>query len=179
MPDPFPIVEDKWAIQYDGSNSAQILAYIPLIDFVSETGGVLTVESPPGSMVWTINTSDYAIVQQEAIVNVQNPALFNFTFTENITADTLPVAPASTQAIGVAAVPTLLVNGSTTVTVTLNPAMPDTSYTAYANKFASVSVTDLQIDSVTIVDEDTVDVDVSNVGLLTLNGASIMVHAVA
>ena len=179
MPDPFPIIDDRWALQYDGTNSAQILAYVPLIEFVSESSGTLTVESPPDSITWTINTNDYAIVQQEAIVNVQNPTLFDFTFTCNTICETLPEPVASMQSIGVAAVPTLLLGGSTTVTVTLQPAMPSSSYTAYASKFASVSLVDLQINSVTIVDEDTVDVAVSNTGLVTLSGASVMVHAVA
>lgn len=179
MPDPFPIVEDKWAIQYDGSNSAQILSYVPMIEFVSETGGVLTVESPPDSATWNINTNDFVVVQQGAIASVANPGLFNFSFDCNVTCDTLPLSPASAQAIGVAAVPTLLLGGSTTVAVTLQPAMPSTSYTAYANKFAAVSLLNLVINSVTIVDEETVNVNVSNTGLVTLSGASVMVHAVA
>lgn len=88
-------------------------------------------------------------------------------------------AAVGVKAIGVAPVPTLLLSGSATVAVTLQPAMPDSSYTAYASKFAGVSLTDLAITSVTVVDEDTVNVGVSNVGLLTIAGASVMVHAVA
>jgi len=63
--------------------------------------------------------------------------------------------------------------------VTLQPAMADDTYTAYAHKFAGISLTDLQINSVTVVDEDTVTVAVENVGLATIAGASVAVHAIA
>jgi hypothetical protein len=57
--------------------------------------------------------------------------------------------------------------------------MADDTYTAYAHKFAGISLTDLQINSVTVVDEDTVTVAVENVGLATIAGASVAVHAIA
>ncbi len=81
--------------------------------------------------------------------------------------------------MGVAPVPLLLASGTANINVTLQPAMADDTYNAYAHKFAGVSLTDLDITSVTVVDEDTVTVGVENVGLVTLTGASVLVHAVA
>ena len=75
--------------------------------------------------------------------------------------------------------PSLAPSATADVDVTLQPAMPDVSYAAYAVKFAGVSVTGLAINSVTVVDEQTVTVAVENTGGLTLSGATVMVHAVA
>jgi hypothetical protein len=92
---------------------------------------------------------------------------------------TSPATEPSVKALGVTTVPTLLAATSTVVPVTLRPSLPDMCFIPYASMLASVSLQDLRINGVAIISEDTVHVDVSNVGLLTLSGASIMVHAVA
>lgn len=100
------------------------------------------------------------------------------TLSTTISALSASISGAFVRSMGVAPVPTLILGASTTVAVQIQPAMPDSSYSAYAGKFAGVSLTDLQINSVTVVDTDTVNVAVENVGLGTITGASVIVHAI-
>lgn len=194
---PINIVERKHAVQYDGSNSADIDDFFP-VNTLSEAGGVWTFESPPSGPTYVVNTSDWIVFFQNMVFGTFSPGAFDLFFSCNVTcADIDPVVVSelseavddindaiaalnTTPAIrsaGVAAVPTLLLGGSTTVAVQLSPAMPDSSYAARAFKFAGVSLTDLNITSVTVVDSDTVNVAVSNVGLGTIVGASVLVTA--
>lgn len=192
------------AIQYTGSNGAAIDAAVsPFIDFVlvSESGGVLqwTSNGNPNSAT----VGDWILYNVNG-VNWLSSTLFQKEWmctalcSELATTDTAvaaldvrvddlesgvatlsaSVAGAFVRAMGVAPVPSLLASGTATVAVQLQPAMPDSSYSAFASKFAGISLTDLNITSVTVVDADTVDVGVENVGLLTLTGATVMVHAI-
>lgn len=83
-----------------------------------------------------------------------------------------------TVSVGTASVPTLLTTQSATVAVTLKIPFFNTSYSAVAVVTGALNLLGaLQINSVTIVDEDTVNVVVQNTGLLTLSGASVLVVA--
>lgn len=176
---PISVVERRHAVQYDGTNSGDISALFSL-ETLSENAGVWTFESPPDSSVFVTNTNDWIVYAQNMALFKFSPGDFDVFYRCNAECDDLSVFSTGVQirAMGVAPVPLLLASGSTTVAVQLQPAMPDASYTAYASKFAGVSLTDLNITSVSVVDEDTVNVGVQNVGLITLTGASVMVHAV-
>lgn len=176
---PINIVLKNKAVQYTGSNSADIAALITNTVTVSEVGGVWTVESPSGSSTWTVNTNDWVCYSQNMIVQVCSPTVLDFFWDCNASCTDVSgfATGVSVKSVGVAPVPTLLLGGSATVAVQLSPAMPDASYTARAYKFAGVSITDLNITSVTVVDADTVNVGVQNTGLLTLTGASVLVTA--
>lgn len=200
---PVNIVERKHAVQYDGTNSGDIELLFPLTH-ISETGGVWTFES--GGPTWAVNTNDWIVYYQNYVFSTFSPTAFEWFFrcnaecgdlqtqdiqdlqeavetlegqVEDLTAEVASLGGASVRSVGIAAVPTLLLGASTTVAVQLSPAMPDSSYTARAFKFAGVSLSDLNITSVTVVDADTVNVGVQNVGLLTLTGASVLVTASA
>lgn len=186
---PINIVNTLLGVQYDGTNSGDIVA-LDMFDFnnATENAGVWSFNSPTDSTYFTVHTGEWILFAQNMVMSVVSnaDAINNYScnvLCEDIEAITAQVealeANPSVRAMGVAAVPLLLASGTANINVTLQPAMPDTSYTAYANKFAGVSLTDLQINSVTVVDEDTVQVAVQNVGLLTLTGASVAVHAVA
>lgn len=179
MPTPYPVVLNYHAILYDGTNSAQINDLVEQLVITSESSGILSFESPPGSTSFTANTGDTIVWTQGMVTQVLSEEDMDFFYACNTICDTLPEARPAVRAVGVAAVPTLLLGGSATIPVTLQPAMPDTDFDAYASKFAAVSLTDLSITAVTVVDVDTVNVQVSNVGVATLSGASVMVHAVA
>lgn len=182
---PINAVAKLHAVQYDGTNSGDIAALDPGFDFNNDTenAGVWTFQSPPDSTLYVVNTGNWIVYSQGQVFYVKTENEYDREWDCNITCSdlntTLQESAPTVQAMGVAAVPALLLSGSANVDVTLQPAMPDSSYTAYASKFAGVSLTDLQINSVTVVDEDTVTVNVSNVGLLTIAGASVLVHAVA
>lgn len=188
---PINIVTALTAVQYDGTNSSDIVALDPgfTLNNQTEVGGVWSFNSPPDSTFYTVDTNDYIVFGQNQVFYVWTPAEYELQYQCNITCEDLDAALSGAlaevpggemiRAYGVGAVPTLLLSTSADVDVTLQPAMPDTSFTAYANKFASVSLVDLAINSVTIIDEDTVRVNVSNTGLVTLAGASVSVHAVA
>lgn len=172
------VVEKVGAIQYTGSNSAEIDSLITNFDIVSESGGVLTAESPTGNAVPTINTGNWISYSQGAVVSVQSNTEFNNSYIRNAIYSDL-AAVSGVLSAGVKECP-LLVVGNTTVSVDLIPAMPSSSYTANAQLFASVSVlSNLAISSVTVVDADTVDVVVNNTGLVSLTGANILVTATA
>lgn len=200
---PINIVERRHAVQYDGTNSGDIETLFDA-NTLSEVGGVWTFESPTGSTVFVVNTDDYILFAQNMALGKFSPTDFANFYRCNAQCDdtealqeavgtveaaleTVETSLAAVQtslgggfirAVGVAPVPTLLLNTETTVAVQIQPAMPDSSYTAYASKFAGISIVDLSILSVAVVDTDTVNVTVRNVGLVTLTGASVLVHAV-
>lgn len=195
---PINIVERRHGVQYDGTNSADIAALFSLTT-ISETGGVWMFESPPGASTYTVNTNDWIKYAQNMAFEVHSASAFaNFyscgaLCSDLATAEVEELAEAvdvleeavaaintsqAVRAMGVAPVPTLILNQTATVAVQLSPSMPDSSYTARAFKFAGVSLSTLTINSVTVVDADTVDVVVQNTGL-TLTGASVLVTASA
>jgi len=174
---PINIVSHRKAVKYTGANSADIDGMITNFDITSESGGVLHFDSNSSS--FTVNTNEWIVFYQGAAEEVHTQTSFDGFFACNtLCADTAGFASGvQVRAVGVATVPLLLVGGSATVAVTLQPAMPDSTYNAYASKFAGVSLTDLSINSVTVVNSTTVNVAVSNTGLATITGASVMVHA--
>jgi hypothetical protein len=170
-------ITDRYnAIQYTGSNSAEIDSLITHLDIVSETGGVLTVESPTGTAITPINTNDWVRYNQGVVVSVHGTTAFNNYFVRNAVYDDFAT---SVLSVGVKECP-LLVVGNTTVSVDIIPAMSSSNYTPNAQLFASVALlNDLSISSVTIVDANTVDVVVANGGLISLTGANILVTVTA
>jgi len=193
MPSPESHIVQKTAraIQYTGSNSADIIAQAPDVTLVSESAGVLTLDNLGNLLV--LSTGQWlkwaTFVPMEVLTDNQYQTeweCFARCDLMDVVADlqddvtTLETAAAngSMRSVGVSPVPTLVLNQSATVAVQLNPAMPDASYSAYAFLFAGVSIANLAINSVTVVDADTVNVVVQNNGLVTLTGANVMVHAV-
>lgn len=74
--------ERKEAIQYTGSNSAAIGALLTDFTIISETGGVLTVQS--GGPTFVINTNDWVCCQQGYLMEVRTPSEFIYFYTELI-----------------------------------------------------------------------------------------------
>lgn len=179
---PISVVTTLYAVQYDGTNSSDIIA-LDEFDFnnASESSGTWSFQSPPDSTSYTFHTGDWVLYAQNQVMQAKTNMEFEREYSCNALCPDLEVFSTGEQirSMGVAPVPSLVLNASTTVNVTLSPPMPDDSYTAYASKFAGVSITDLTINSVTVVDEDTVQVAVQNTGLVTLAGANVLVHAVA
>lgn len=189
------IVDRYNAIQYTGSNSAEIDGLVTHLDIITETGGVLTVESPTGTSITPINTNDWVRYNQGVVVSVHDTSSFNNYFVHNAVyadissfgadisdlqdaVDALEAVPAMLSA-GVKECPLLIV-GNTTVSVDIIPSMPSSTYTPNAQLFASVAVLGaLSISSVTVVDANTVDVVVNNGGLVSLTGANVLVTVTA
>lgn len=177
------LVQRYYTLQYTGSNSADILEAFQTIwnaaDIQSEGGGVLEIQTyaPPG--VVTINTDDHIVFQASASGDqVQawlSPADVSAQFIQ-----VEPLSPTPDQSAGVATIPSLIGNAQTTVSVTLNPAFPDTSYSVASVISGGASLlASLSILSTTKTSGSQVDVVVKNTGLLTLAGASLLVIAVA
>lgn len=161
------------SVKYTGSNSAEVIQVGELsghdCSIVSESGGVLVVSDDTASQQRTVNSGEWAYIDPESpnsVFEVVTQTVFNnFFFKTEIS-------------VGIAGVPTLLLTQSTTVTVTLKVPFFDTSYTPVALITGSLTLLGaLQINSVTIIDEDTVNVVVQNTGLLSLSGASVLVVA--
>jgi hypothetical protein len=183
--DPINIVSTLRTVQYDGTNSGDIIA-LDEFDFnnSSESAGVWSFQSPPDSTSYTVRTNEWIQFAQNMVMAIVSNADAANNYSCNVLCEDIEPFAALTSvplvsALGVAGVPSLLASGTANVTVTLQPAMADDTYSAYAHKFAGVALDDLQINSVTVVDEDTVTVAVENTGSQTIAGASIMVHTVA
>lgn len=157
------------AIQYTGSNSAEVLASIPDYPYdattivspyiASESGGVLVIELDApitGIIQITMNTNDWATLpsptQGSSLMGVTvwdqaNNPLSNYyripadadTIGDQLLADPAFVAAIVDQvpepdpqvlytAVGKAALPALLLNGTTTPVVAFDQAMPDINY---------------------------------------------------
>lgn len=191
------IVDRYLAVQYTGSNSAEIDSLITQLVIISEVGGVLTVESPSGQPIQPINTGEWVRYTQGFIVSVHNTSSFNNFFVENAVAsdissitsdisdlqdavDDLENAGTGLLSAGIKESPLLLLGTSATVPVDVTPALPNTGYTPHVQLFASASALgSLSITAVSVVDTNTVNVTIQNSGLLNLGGVHILVTVTA
>lgn len=173
------------AIQYTGSNSADIDAQVPGVSITSEVGGVLTLNGG----TYVLNTGDWIIFNSFMTTTLSNNQYLNEwgcvalcseldALAETVETVEAAATAGAVRALGIAAVPTLLLGQDTTVSVQIQPAMADSGYSAYATTFGGVNLADLDVTSVSVVDTDTVDVAVDNVGLGTISGVTLMVHAI-
>lgn len=185
MPSPtYNVTFLSQSIQYTGSNSADIDSQVPDVSIVSESGGVLTLLFNGNNVI--VNTGNWIIWDVGGLVVFSNAQYLAerdcvalCSQVEAVAGDLATLgAVTAVRSVGMAAVPTLLLGQDTTVAVTLQPAMPDSGYAAHATKFGGVALGDLSITSVSVVDEDTVNVAVDNVGLGTISGVTLMVHAI-
>jgi hypothetical protein len=86
---------------------------------------------------------------------------------------------AASVAAGVNTVPTLGAGASTTVSVTIKPTLPSTSYTVAAFVVGGLNLLgNLQVTGTSVISTSQVNVTVQNTGLLSLGGASVCVIAV-
>lgn len=166
------------SLQYDGTNSADVLALAQLKTNVSdwaiqsETGGILTLsfdQSGPDTVSFA--EDDWAVF----IPNIMQlaawpPSLYNDYFG-------LVPAPADFRlSMGYALTPAILGGNSATVAVQISPGQASESYQARAVLTgASSLLSELEITSVSVVDTDTVNVVVHNTGLISLSGATVVV----
>lgn len=168
-----PAAKKFFAIKYDGTNSSDVL---PIFQYngwtasiTSEVGGVLTIHAIEWNEDFVLNTGDWAYNDKEMPNShgfIATDALFNDLFFK------------TEISVGFASVPTLLLSQSATVTVTLKIPFFDSNYSAVALISGALNLLGaLQVNSVTVVDEDTVNVVVQNTGLVTLSGASVLVVA--
>lgn len=184
------------AVQYDGTNSADVDAAITDFTIVSEGGGNLTFESNGGQHVCptnghiVYNQSGIVIEAVSAGVYASNycvvPAAAQLgelagdvaALSDSVTAleGSLDAIPAGVAAAGARTFAAIIASQSANVDVPIVPAMPDSNYTAAAVVFGGVNIVDLHINSITVIDADTVRVQVQNVGLISL-GASVLVTA--
>lgn len=185
-----PYVDARRAIQYTGSNSAEIDSEISLFTVVSESGGVLTFNSASSGLV--ANTGDWIAFTQGYVTGVFNNTDFFTFYVQDVWAADLAaletrvddvetglagVGAAAVRSAGVASAGTLLLGVPQNVAVQLIPAMPDSSYTASAYLFGTgVNLSQVSINSVTVTDADTVTVNVST-SLVSVPGVHVLVVA--
>lgn len=167
-------------LAYDSTNSAAILDFVDAsgvwtID--SEGSGVLVLKQVVSGETnyFTINNGDVVLSDDQGGLGAVIPAA-QF---PNLYIDSSVLENVVVLGAGVATVPSLIGGASTTVSVTLSPSMPDTSYQKVAILTGGASLlATLSITSTAIVDEDTVNVTVQNTGLVTLAGATVLVMAI-
>lgn len=198
MPSPvFNVALSTQSIQYTGSNSADMDIQVPNVSIFSEAGGVLVLDYNGNHI--TVGTGEWVLFSTSNVFSLPNSLYLNewacnalcsevagisamgddiSDLSGDLSALETSVSGAFVRAVGVAAVPTLLLGQNTTVAVTLQPAMPDATYSAYAVTFGGVNLGGLSITSVSVVDDDTVNVALNNVGGLTVSGVTVLVHAI-
>lgn len=189
------IVDRYVAVQYNGSNKAEVAAIIADYSFVSEGGG--TLEFTTGGSNRTVNSTEWVRAVGGNYSGVFADSFFAQYYSRYATygdisgfagggdladlterVEELESSPSGVQAAGIALAPTLLLGASATVPVNLSQAMPDTSYTPHAQLIASTTALgSLSVTGISVVDTDTVNVTVQNSGLVNLSGVQILVTA--
>jgi hypothetical protein len=153
---------------YTGSNSADLDAAITDFVITSESGGVLHFDS--GGSSFTANTSNQVIFLQGFVYAVFTQSQYENYYSE------ITVKSASLKSAGIATAPTLILDIPATVSVDITPAMPDASYTPHVDLFGGTDLSSIIINSVTVIDTNTVDVSVQT-SLASFNGLQILVTA--
>lgn len=176
------------AIQYTGSNSAEMESLISQFDFVSEGGGTLNFTS--NGTPFSVSTGDWVLYTQGAVQATFTNSQFTYFYVQQVTSGELSALSATVsslsatlatlsgvavRSVGVASAPTLLLGVPANVAVTLVPAMPNTSYTASAYIFGTgVNLSQVTVNSVTVTSASVVTVNVST-GLASLPGVHVLV----
>lgn len=184
------VAESRRAIQYTGSNSAEIDSAISDFSIDSEAGGVLTVTS--GGNQYVANTTDWFVFWQGVVSVVLTDTNLNTFYIvhpveddfvslqdqiDTLSGSIEDLGGEAVRSVGVASAGTLLLGFPQNVAVQLIPAMPDSSYTADAYIFGTgVNLSQVTINSVTVTDADTVTVNVST-SLASLPGVHVLVVA--
>lgn len=169
------ITERTLAIQYTGTNSAEIDGLITDFVISSEVGGVLTFTSQGNP--YMANTGDWIRYTQGFVENVHTTANLNFIFIRNAVHDDLAAATAGLKTAGIKEVPAVALASTVNVDVTLTPALASTSgRTAQAQLFASAAVlATLSIGTPTFLSTSAVRVPVTTSGVLALSAARVLV----
>lgn len=185
------------AVQYTGSNSAEIDGLITDFTIITETGGVLTFTS--GGNNFIANTGDWVRYSQGATLNTHPTAFLNFAFIRNAVFDDLTtinsdIATINTtltslqsqitalsgttglRSAGILELPTLSI-GATVNQVPLTVTLPSTTgRTIQAKLFASATLLgNLSITATSFASTSLVNVTVNNSALVTLTGARVLV----
>jgi len=167
---PVSVTSKFEAAQYDGTNGSDIADWLQDATFVSDDGEELVL-----SMVYG---GEYTVPVNAFVIRQESYGLWGHYVGADYT-NKWSLIPVITQAIGIANVPSLVADATTTVSVTLTASFADSSYNAQAVLVGGVGVlAALEITSVTVTDINTVDVAVHNTGLITLSGAQILVTAI-
>lgn len=181
------ITDQVKAIQYTGSNSAEIDGLITDFTIVTETGGVLTFTS--GGNTFVANTNDWVRYTQGFVLNTHPTSFLNFAFIRNAVYDdvttinttltslqtqinNMTAGGAAVVSAGILELPTLAV-GPTVNAVPLTITLPSTSgRSIQAKLFASATLLgNLSITATAFASTSVVNVTVNNTALVTLTGA--------
>lgn len=187
------IVDNFQAIQYTGSNSAEIDGLITDFTITSESGGVLNFTSQFLNL--SANTGDWIRFRLGQVEGVFSSSAFSAGYAQyptqgsfdalagnvsTLSATVTSLGVSTAQSVGIGEVPTLLLNATAVVPVTLLPAMPSSSYTVNRGIFAPAGVlANITITATSIVSSSLVNVTVQNTGLASLSGARVLVVAKA
>lgn len=176
-----PIIPMSRYVLYTGSNVADVLSMLNVGASSSEqwavtaTNGTMRTIQKGFSEQYDIVPGNYIVRQANGgFAGIMTQTEFEFRYT------TLPMLqelmmPYATSAMGIGAVPSLLLNASTNVAVTIKPTLPSTDYSAAAITLSSLNVLSaLQVQSITKTSGSVVTVNVKNTGLVTLSGQVIV-----
>ena len=179
------VVPKTRAVQWDGTNSADIDALISDFTIISETSTHLTMQSSTATHVCPLNgfiLFDEAGVVYDIVQSAAFPGRFHQLALADQLADleaTVEALPAVVGSVGAATFAPIAPLDTVTVRVPLTPPMPSDGYTPEATLFGSVDIlSSVTIGDVTVVDEAAIDVEITNNGLVALGG-SVLVTAIA
>lgn len=155
------------AIQYDGTNSAELDSNISGLSITSESGGTLVVSACFQN--WTITTGQWVVHNSYCITAVMSDTDFHNSW---VIID--PPAPiVALTGAGVATIPGISIIGSSVnVDVPVTPTQSSSSFTPKA--YLTGASGGLTINSVTVLNASTVRVNVS-ASLVYVSGAQVLV----
>jgi len=153
------VVKRKNSMVYSGSNSADLNAAIDDFTINSEAGQILAFTS--GGESFTANADDRVVFWDGVVQAVLDADDYEDAYIEFLTEEqSLQLPSGAVKAAGIATVPPLVAGVPVTISVDISPAMPNTSFTANVDLFGATNLSSITVNSVTIVDTDTVDVNV-------------------
>lgn len=165
------------AALYDGTNAADIMAYLTPFPGINPVLSGTTITGIPGAAGpsgMSVGDSLVRYVDRGPVMARTAARMVQF-YGDDFDADD----ETDVIALGIAGVPTLLGGVAVNIDVTIRPAYSDTSYQATAALSGTVSLlAALSIISVTIISGSVVRVRVQNTGLLSLSGAQVVVTTI-
>lgn len=170
-----PYAHMSEAVAYDGTNGADIVAYLATVGMTAALLGSGSIACSGGTL-GTLPVNSFLIRDfetQDLHWAIWSPVAFHRMF------QTVHTGEADLIALGIATVPSLLGGAAVNIDVTIRPTYSDTSYQATAAVSGAVSLlAALSVTLVTIISGSVVRVRVQNTGLLTLAGGQVVVSAI-
>jgi len=183
---PYDLVPKSRGVTYDGTNSADLDALLDIV-ITAESGGRLDFTSDTG-IFYALEGWCLTYRQDGIVTDSVDPTRFSHELVRlpDFAAQQTSLTSLDDRIDGLEGQPVVLGAGvltltagpgDTTVTVDIQPAQADSSWTPRAQLFGGVNLGNLSVSALSVVDENTASVTIHNTGLVGL-GVSVLVTAI-